>query len=47
MGFGTFWVDFSETGPHRLIYLNVCSAVGGTVWGELGGPVGGGVSLGF
>jgi hypothetical protein len=37
VGFGTFWVNFSETGSHWLIYLNVCSAVGGAVWGGLGG----------
>ena len=47
MGFGTFWVNFSETGSHWLIYLNVCSAVGGAVWEELQkcSLVGGGVSL--
>jgi hypothetical protein len=26
-----------ETGLHRLIYLNACSAVGRTVWEGLGG----------
>ena len=27
----------NENGPHTLIYLNVWSSVGGTVWKELGG----------
>lgn len=26
----------NEKGPHRLLYLNVCSVVGGTVWDRLG-----------
>ena len=36
-GFNSHSIFLNENSHHRLIYLDTCSVIGGTVWEGLGG----------